>query len=64
MCIRDSGKDITSVKAEAPIQERKLSYEPPAVEVNKISDMFVSVIFGVLTFIAVMIVDILINKRI
>lgn len=58
------GKDITSVKAEAPIQERKLSYETPTAEVNKISDMFVSVIFGVLTFIAVMIVDILINKRI
>ncbi len=59
----DSRVVLAKVKATAPVTERRTVYAPATVRVNKTSDMVMTVIFGVLTFTAVMICDILIKQR-
>ncbi len=60
-----SGTLLASVNAYGPISEGTVFVSTlPQAEVNMASDMVMCVIFGLLTFVAVMICDILIGKRI
>ena len=61
-----SGRTILgTVSARGPVSERTMFVSAlPQREANPASDMAMCVIFGLLTFVAVMICDILIGKRI
>jgi len=55
---------LGTVQATAKVSERLAVSVLPQAEVNVVSDMVMCVLFGLLTFVAVMICDILIGKRI
>ena len=57
---------LTAVNATARVSEsgKEAVYVMPTAPVNKTADMVMAVIFGGLTFVAVMIVDILRGRRI
>ena len=60
-----SGKRVlATVPVAATVSERTIVSVLPQVETSLVSDLLMTVIFGLLTFIAVMICDILIGKRI
>ena len=60
-----SGKRVlATVPVSATVSERTIVSVLPQVETSLVSDLLMTVIFGLLTFIAVMICDILIGKRI
>ncbi len=60
----DSKTVLTTVPATATVSERTIVSVLPQVETNLISDLTMCILFGLLTFIAVLICDILIGKRI
>lgn len=55
---------LTQVPVSATVSERTTVSVIPQVETSLVSDLVMTVLFGLLTFIAVMICDILIGKRI
>jgi len=57
-------KVLATVPVSATVSERTVVSVIPHVETSLASDLLMTVIFGLLTFIAVMICDILIGKRI
>ena len=64
--IEENGNKVTlaQVPASATVSERMAVSVIPQVETSLVSDLTMAVLFGLLTFIAVMICDILIGKRI
>lgn len=60
----DSKTVLATVPATATVSERTIVSVLPQVETNLISDLTMCILFGLLTFIAVLICDILIGKRI
>ena len=60
----DGRKILATVPVTASVSERTLVSVMPHVETSLASDLLMAVIFGMLTFVAVMICDILIGKRI
>jgi hypothetical protein len=60
-----NGKTVlATVPATATVSERTIVSVLPQVETSLISDLTMCILFGLLTFIAVLICDILIGKRI
>ncbi len=64
--IEENGEKVvlTQVPVTATVSERTTVSVIPQVETSLVSDLIMTVLFGLLTFIAVMICDILIGKRI
>ncbi len=60
----DGRKILATVPVTASVSERTVVSVMPHVETSLASDLLMAVIFGMLTFVAVMICDILIGKRI
>ncbi|MBQ5325686.1 MAG: D-alanyl-D-alanine carboxypeptidase [Oscillospiraceae bacterium] len=60
----DGRKILAAVPVTASVSERTVVSVMPHVETSLASDLLMAVIFGMLTFVAVMICDILIGKRI
>ena len=60
----DSKTVLATVPVSATVSERTIVSVLPQVETSLVSDITMCILFGLLTFVAVLICDILIGKRI